>query len=220
MSSILILQAHPNPTSFVAALAQHYQQGAQSAGATVTCIDVSTLQFDLVLRGGFTSPMPDEPDLARVRKAIADAEHVVWMFPTWWVGLPAALKGLIDRLFLPGQAFVYEGGPLPRGLMAGRSARYITTMDSPRLWYWLAHRRAIAASFGRGTLRFVGFSPVRGTLLFNVRKMTARRRAAWLHKLEQLGQRDAVKLLRPKALRVAAPKPHNAGNVAGNVIRD
>lgn len=196
MSSILILQAHPDPTSFVAALAQHYQQGAQSAGATVTCIDVSTLQFDLVLRGGFTTPMPDEPDLARVRKAIADAKHVVWMFPTWWVGLPAALKGLIDRLFLPGQAFVYEGRPLPRGLMAGRSARYITTMDSPRIWYWLAHRRAIAASLGRGTLRFVGFSPVRGTLLYSVRTMTAKRRAAWLHKMQQLGHRDAVALQR------------------------
>jgi len=188
MSSILVLLAHPAPASFVAALAKHYVQGAQRAGATVELIDVTTLQFDPVLRGGYRTPMPDEPDLARVRQAVNDAAHVVWIFPTWWVGLPAVLKGLIDRLLLPGQAFVFEGGPLPRGLLTGRSTRYITTMDSPRFWYWLTHRRAMAASFARGTLRFVGFGPVRSTLLYSVRKMSAARRATWLAKLEQLGQ--------------------------------
>lgn len=194
MSSILVLLAHPDPASFVAALAQHYVQGAQRAGASVELIDITALQFDPVLRGGYRTPMPDEPDLARVRKAVNDAAHVVWIFPTWWVGLPAVLKGLIDRLLLPGQAFVFEGGALPRGLLAGRSTRYITTMDSPRLWYWLAHRRAMAASFARGTLRFVGFAPIRSTLLYSVRKMAPARRAAWLTKLEQLGHADAQRV--------------------------
>ncbi|MGK3963877.1 hypothetical protein WMF38_06825 [Sorangium sp. So ce118] len=53
------------------------------------------------------------------------------------------------------------------GLLAGRSARVVTTMDSPSWWYRFWHRRSVHASFVNATLRFVGFGPVRETTYFN-----------------------------------------------------
>jgi NAD(P)H dehydrogenase (quinone) len=122
--------SHPDPQSFSRALANAYARGATSHGVTVRQFDATELRFDVVLRGAHTTPMHDEPDLARLREAIDASAHVAWFFPTWWAGLPAALKGLVDRLFLPKVSFRYEGG-LPRGLLKGRSSRYVATMDSP-----------------------------------------------------------------------------------------
>ena len=187
---VTLLTAHPVADSFCSTLAAAWSSGARAAGATVHHFDATALRFDPVVRGAHVTPADDEPDLAKVRAAVEVSQHVTWLFPTWWVGLPAAMKGLVDRLLLPGWAFKYEGGALPRGLMAGRSTRYVTTMDSPRPWYWLAHHDAFGGSFGRGTLRYVGFSKVERTVLYGVRGMSPAVRAKWTARLEALGRED------------------------------
>ncbi len=196
---LTIVTAHPNPASFSRALAAAYATGARSAGATVHTFDATELEFDPILRGAHATPMPDEPDLAKLRAAIDASSHVAWFFPTWWAGLPAALKGLVDRLFLPKVSFRYEGG-LPKGLLKGRSSRYVATMDSPALWYWLAHHDALGGSFGRGTLQFVGFGPIHRNLLFSVRTLDEPTRARWLSRVEALGAKDVARAPQPVAL--------------------
>lgn len=193
MKTVTLLTAHPDAGSFNSSLADAWARGAETAGATVLRFDVTRLSFEPVLRGGYSQPMPDEPDLARVRAAFERSTHVTWSFPTWWAGLPAALKALVDRLMLPGWAFRYEGGPLPVGLLAGRSSRYITTMDSPWWWYRLAHHDALAGSFGRGTLAFTGFAPVERTLVFRTRHLDASARARWVERVERQGRADVTR---------------------------
>lgn len=205
--NILVLTAHPDPASLNGQLAAAYVAGAEAQGATVTTIDLCSLAFDPVLRGGFRTPMPDEPDLAMLRERLLAADHVVWFFPVWWAGPPAILKAVIDRVFLPGWAFRFEKGPLPVGLLAGRSTRYVATMDSPRLWYLLAHHDALGGSFGRGTLAFVGFAPVERTLFYGVRTLDARARAAACAKSKKIGERDA-RSLEPSAKPLAAGGTH------------
>ena len=189
-----LVTSHPDPQSFSRSLANAYARGATTRGLTIRQFDATELRFDPVLRGAHTSPMHDEPDLAGVRLAVDKSAHVAWFFPTWWAGLPAALKGLVDRLFLPKVSYVYEGG-LPRGLLKGRSSRYVSTMDSPALWYWLAHQDALGGSFGRGTLQFVGFGPVERTLVHGVRTLSEDARGSWLQRVENLGARDATRVL-------------------------
>lgn len=191
MTTVTLLTAAPSEDSFNAALAQAWKKGAEASGATVRHFDVTKLQFDPVLRGAYREPMRDEPDLAAVRAAFEVSSHVTWVFPTWWAGLPAAMKALVDRLFLPGWAFRFEGKALPVGLMAGKSTRYVTTMDSPGLWYRLAHHDALAGSFGRATLGFVGFAPVKRSLVFGTRKLGEAARGKWLARLEREGGDDA-----------------------------
>lgn len=42
------------------------------------------------------------------QQAILDAQHVVFIFPTWWSSIPALLKGFVDRALLPEYAFRYR----------------------------------------------------------------------------------------------------------------
>lgn len=190
--NVTLLTAHPDPSSFCGALAAAWRRGAEEQGATVHHFDATRLEFDPVLRGPHVEAQHDEPDLARVRAAVEASAHVTWLFPTWWVGLPAAMKGLVDRLLLPRWAYRYEGGALPRGLLAGRSARYVTTMDAPRPWYWLAQHDAHGGAFARGTLHYVGFKPIDETLIFSTRKLDEAARARWLGRLAQHGRDDVT----------------------------
>ncbi len=191
-----LLTASPLADSFNNALAAGWRRGAEAAGARVLAFDVSQLRIDPVLRDGHRSDVDDEDDLAAVRAAVTASVHVTWVFPLWWVGLPAALKALVDRLFLPGWAFRYDGAALPTGLLAGRSSRYITTMDSPSWWYRLANHDALAGSFGRGTLRFVGFAPVTRSLVFNTRKLDEAARARAVVRAEADGADDIARCRR------------------------
>ena len=73
------------------------------------------------------------------------------------VGMPAILKGFIDRIFVAGFAYKYEGA-LPKGLLKGKKAWVINTLDSP-LWYAaLLYRSADWIIMKRGVLRFVAFA--------------------------------------------------------------
>ena len=190
---VTLLTAHPVADSFCSTLAKAWKSGAESAGATAHHFDATALRFDPVVRHAGITPNDDEPDLARVRAAVETSAHVTWLFPTWWVGLPGAMKALVDRLLLPNWAFRYEGGALPRGLLAGKSSRYVATMDSPRPWYWLAHHDAFGGALGRGTLRFVGFKPVERTMVYGVRTLDAAARAKWATTLERQGHEDVTR---------------------------
>jgi NAD(P)H dehydrogenase (quinone) len=132
MTNILILDGHPDPESLTSALVHAYANGARAVLADVRVLALRDLTFDLVLHRGFRVGQPLEADLETALAAIRDARHVVFAFPTWWAAPPALVKGFVDRLFLPGVAFEFERGKaLPTGFFRGRSARLMTTMDSP-----------------------------------------------------------------------------------------
>jgi NAD(P)H dehydrogenase (quinone) len=80
----------------------------------------------------------------------------------WWGAEPAQLKGLIDRLFLPGFTFAYhKDDPWWDKLMVGRSADMIATMDTPPFILWLWHGNALLKRWKGQVLGFCGFAPVR-----------------------------------------------------------
>lgn len=188
---ILVLMGHPDLDSFGARAAQSYTDQARALGADVTQINLVELSFDLVLRHGYRKQQPLEPDLQRARDALVDADHIAFAFPMWWSSSPALVKGFIDRVFTPGFAFAYpSGGGVPKRLLTGRSARFLTTMDAPSFWYKLRLRSPLHASFVTGTLKFVGFSPVRTTTLYGMRQLSAAAREAALEQMRRCAAQD------------------------------
>jgi NAD(P)H dehydrogenase (quinone) len=207
MQHALVLLGHADPRSFNAQLARAYTDALTSAGATAELLPLAELSFDPVLRAGFAGAQPLEPDLVRVREAIERADHLAWFFPTHWASPPAIVRALVDRLFLPGWAFRYERGAsetgsLPTGLLAGRSARVVTTMDSPGWWYALAHHRAIHGSFVTGTLSYVGLAPVRTTTIHRVRELDSKARAQHVEAMASLARGDVSARRGERARRV------------------
>jgi putative NADPH-quinone reductase len=190
MTRALVLLGHADPKSFVAALAHAYVDAFRAAGGTAELVTLSELAFDPVLRHGHARDQALEPALVALRESFERAGHVAWFFPTYWASPPAIVRAVVDRLFLPGWAFRYGKGPLPEGLLRGRSARVVLTMDSPRFWYTLSHNRAVHGAFVSGTLRFVGFRPIRTTTIYEVRTMTENARERRIAEMAALAARD------------------------------
>lgn len=189
--NVLVILGHPRTASFCAALARAYAEAARGAGANVRTLELAELPFDPVLHEGYARPQALEATLEAVQVDVSWAHHLVFVYPIWWGGLPALLKGFFDRVFLPGYAFKYRpNSALWDKLLAGRSARVLVTMDSPP-WYY----RWIAGAPGdkqirRTILEFCGVKPVRITHFGSVKTSTGARRAAWLERAAALGRRD------------------------------
>lgn len=167
---VLIINGNPQRESLCHSLCLAYQEGAEQAGHEVSMVQVREMQFDPVLREGYHDIQELEPDLAAFQKKILWASHLVIVYPTWWGGMPALLKGLFDRSFLPGFAFRYhEKDPFWDKLLKGRSAHLITTMDAPGLWYRLVYRSAGTNMLRNVILKFSGISPVKSTVIGRVK---------------------------------------------------
>ncbi len=194
MSRLLVINGHPDAKSFSAELSEAYAAAAE-AHTSVARLELRELSFDLVLRHGYSQPQPLEPDLQRATEAIRAARHVAWFFPCWWNSTPALVKGFVDRVFLPGFAFRYDADKaLPVKLLTGRSARLVTSMDSPWLWHKLVNRSAVNVQFERSTLGFSGFSPVKSDTFYSARKMTADAHLRARERMRKMGARDAQKV--------------------------
>ena len=185
-----LLVVADGPGTLHAALAEAWADGARAAGAEVRTLHVGALDFDPHLSLGYASTQSLEPDLQRARELIEWSEHQVWAFPIWWGALPAKLKGLIDRAFLPGWAFRYRAGSaLPEQLLRGRTAELIATMDSPGWWYRLWHRAAAHAQLSRATLGLCGVRTVGSRTFPTVRTSTPAQRERWLAAMRARGER-------------------------------
>jgi putative NADPH-quinone reductase len=188
MKKILIINGHPDKSSFNHALAKAYWEGAQASHGEISQINIGELDFSPNLAFGYRKRTDWEPDLVDAVQKLKDADHLVWVFPMWWSGVPAIMKGFIDRTFLPGITFEQiEGKPLPRKLLKGTTARIIMTADSPRWYDRLFMHSAAINQFKKGTLEFCGVSPVKVTYLPMIKDSTPALREKWLKKVHDLG---------------------------------
>jgi NAD(P)H dehydrogenase (quinone) len=190
---ILLILGHPQANSFCNALLEHYAEGAATNHANVEVLRLSDLKFDPISRG-YGMPMALEADLLRAQQRILWADHLVFVYPTWWGDTPALLKGFIERTFMPGFAFKYKKNSVWWDrLLSGKSARIITTMDSPSWWHYLMHLAPGINALKRATLHFCGINPVSTTTIGNVRALSSEQRQKWLENVKQLGAKDGKK---------------------------
>jgi len=192
MKKILVILGHPSRDSFCHALAETYIESATAAGAELRKLYLGDLMFDPILHEGYRVIQPLEPDLEKAREDIRWAQHLVFVYPSWWGGLPALLKGFVDRVFLPGFGFKFvEKALLPQKLLSGRSARLIVTMDTPPWIY-----RWFLSAPGHNQMRkcilnFCGIAPVKCTTFSPIKKSTDERRAGYLKAVGALARKEA-----------------------------
>lgn len=190
MKKIAIINGHPNKESFNFGIAEAYKNGAIEAGAEIKEILIADLNFNPNLQFGYQKRMELEPDLLKAWEMIQWADHLVWIHPVWWGGLPALMKGFIDRLFLPGLAYRYrENSVWWDKLLKGKTAHIITTIDQPGWYYWLMYGRPSVNQLKKSTLEFCGIKPVKVTYLGIIRTSSKEQREIWLKKGRSLGQK-------------------------------
>jgi putative NADPH-quinone reductase len=169
-ANILILNGHPDPASkgLCHAIAEAYAEGAREGGHAVSRLDVARLEFGFLRTQDAFEHEPPPPDIVRAQEAVKSATHLVVIFPLWMGDMPALLKAFLEQTLRPGFAYSYRPKGLPVMHLKGRSARVIVTMGMPAFvyrWYFRAHG---LKSLERNILRFVGFAPVRDTIVGNL----------------------------------------------------
>lgn len=190
MKKILIINGHPNKDSFCNALAEAYRKGAISSQAEVKEIIIRDLTFNPSLQFGYQKRTELEPDLLTAWENIKWADHLVWVHPVWWGGLPAITKGFIDRLFLPGFTFQPRENSLWWDkLLKGKTAHIITTLDQPSWYYRLAFGRPSVNQLKKSILGYCGVKPVHVTYIGPIKNSTEDFRRKWLLRIEKTGNR-------------------------------
>ncbi len=187
---ILLLQGHPDPAAphLCHALADHYIAGAREAGHEVRQAVLTRLDFPLLRSAEDWKEGRLPEGLEAVQQDIAWCDHLVLVFPLWLGDMPALVKAFLEQVMRPHFAFEYEAGnPLGRKGLTGRSARVIVTMGMPAAIYRHVYRAHSVRALERNVLGFVGFAPVRETLIGSVEGLEDRARRRWLDRLRRLG---------------------------------
>jgi putative NADPH-quinone reductase len=192
-AKILILNGHPDPVrkGLCHALADAYGAGAAEGGHEVRRLDIATLAFGFVHSQSEFEHGEALPDIVTAQEAIKWASHVVVIFPLWLGDVPAVLKAFLEHTLRPGFAYAYRPSGFPEMFLTGRSARIVVTMGMPAFvyrWYFRAHG---LKNLKRNILRFVGFSPVRDTVLGSVGTRSKPQIARWFDDMKALGRRGA-----------------------------
>ena len=113
MTRVLVVYCHPNPASFTAAMRDRALAALGSGGHEVRITDLYADGFDPAMscdeRRDHKEPGV-APELERYAEDLRWTQALVLVYPTWWSGQPAMLKGWIDRVWVAGVAWELPAG--------------------------------------------------------------------------------------------------------------
>lgn len=212
----LIVLAHPEPTSFNAALAARMRDALREAGHSVTVSDLYADGFNPVAgRHDFTTTADADrfhyqseqalaarvggftPEIAREQRRVTDADLLILQFPLWWGGPPAILKGWFERVLAYGVAYV-DGRRFDSGVFKGRRALLSVTAGGteerlgPEGVYGGVDR--ILWQPQRLTLEYMGYSVEEPFVSYAAPRVSDETRAAYL---EQAARRACEAAAKP-----------------------
>jgi len=185
----LVIYAHPVQTSYCAALCAKAVDTLKEARHEVRVLDLYAENFEPALtrqeRLDYHPPGTNEQNVRPHIELIKWAEALIFVYPTWWYGLPAILKGWLDRVWVPAVAFTMPKTSRPiRGLMDNIVRIVgITTSGSTRWWMaWIGSpgRRTLT----RGIRALCGpRCRTRWIAHYDIDRSTAASRAAFLERI-------------------------------------
>lgn len=133
----LIVYAHPNHESFNHAILETTVHALKKNGHEVVVRDLYALDFQPVLKPEDTAAMKagqTPADIKTEQEFIAQADAITFIYPIWWTGLPAILKGYVDRVFSYGFAYAYGAEGIDK-LLKGKKGLIINTHGTPKEIY-------------------------------------------------------------------------------------
>lgn len=157
MTRALVVLAHPLKDSLCRHLAERAVKAARAQGWQVSLRDLCAEGFDPRLtheeRSSYYSGFQGEA--AKEVEELTQAQVLILVFPTWWFGFPAVLKGWFDRIWAPGAAYDHAPGfgPMIPRLGGLREVLAVTTMGAPAWVDRLVMRRPLARVLRMGIVK-------------------------------------------------------------------
>lgn len=161
--NILIIYAHPNTNTFSNKLLESCVEEAHVFGHKTEVRDLYRIGFNPVLQtsdfaASKSGNLPD--DIRHEQELITAADLLIFIYPIWWGGMPAILKGYFDRIFLSGFAYVHNDS-VHQSLLSGKNAMVFCTQGSSLEEYaGNGMTDAIVRINETGIFSFVGLEPL------------------------------------------------------------
>ncbi|MBV8124668.1 MAG: NAD(P)H-dependent oxidoreductase [Burkholderiales bacterium] len=204
--NVLLVLAHPEPQSFNGAMFGTARSALEANGHQVVTSDLYRMGFDpvssrrnfvSVKEAGYLKLQAEEMLASEVHGFALDVEAeiakieaadlMIWQFPLWWFGMPAILKGWVDRVFAMGR--VYGNGHIyETGRFKGKRALLSLTTGGPEAAYqqggFNGDLEAMLRPMQRGMLEFTGFSVLMPQVVYGPVRADDAQRHAWLAQWE------------------------------------
>ncbi|MEI8286611.1 MAG: NAD(P)H-dependent oxidoreductase [Actinomycetes bacterium] len=162
----LVIYCHPVSDSFCAAMRDAAVAGLQQAGHHVDVIDLAAENFNPVMSREEWHRYVDShgaipPDLEQHVALVKSAQILVFVYPTWWSGLPAQLKGWLERIMVENVAYKFNKSNRVRPALTNvQRIHILSTFGSPHWYIAFVHNngkrilsRALRLSTGRARVR-------------------------------------------------------------------
>ncbi len=160
---ITLLLGHPNAGQTLSGeMALIYETAAKKAGHEVKRFNLAEMKFDPILHQGYKAIQQLEPDLLTLQDAIKWCDHLVIIYPNWWQTMPALLKGMFDRIWLPGFCFNMRKNKQGKQTigwikrMKGKTSRVFVLSGTHPFFIWLMFGD-YTNEIKKGILWFAGF---------------------------------------------------------------
>lgn len=159
----LIIYCHPNPNSLNSHLKNQLVEHLEKNNHEVVVRDLYSLHFNPILsledmvgqRNGLVAE-----DVKQEQDFITWAECITFLHPIWWTGLPAVMKGYIDRVFSYGFAYRYDQG-IQKGLLIGKQTVIINTHGKSKAEYeQMGMDKALLLTSDKGIYTYSGLEVV------------------------------------------------------------
>ena len=165
MANILLIYGHPKtPTSFNFSLKEKLVSVLKTKGHNVLVRDLYEVSFNPLLSSEdlaklHNNEIPD--DIKKEQDFIKNADVIIFIYPIWWAGSPAIIKGYIDRVFSYSFAYMYKGNKVV-GLLTDKRAIIINSHGSPYDFYEReGFHTAIQKVNDDGIFAFCGFKRIK-----------------------------------------------------------
>jgi len=133
-----VIFAHPLEDSFAASLRNSVVETLEARGHDVDLCDLYKESFDPTLsaheRRTYKDTSENSKRVSEHVQRLRQAEGLIFVFPSWWYGMPAILKGYFDRVWLPGVAFEFGPQTIRPLLTSIRLFGVVTTTGAPQ-WF-------------------------------------------------------------------------------------
>lgn len=192
----LIVFNHPYGGSYCAAVMAAVEKGLEKSGQPYKTINLDQEEFDPVMkskdliafagaaRAGEEALAVVDETVMRYKGMLEWAEHLVMIFPIWWMTMPAMTKGFIDKVIFPAIAYTMDNGRLISRLQI-KKVTIITTMNTPAEAYRDLFNNAIEGSLINGTFKKIGIEDVKWISLNEVKQASDELRKLWLAQIEK-----------------------------------
>jgi NAD(P)H dehydrogenase (quinone) len=184
----LIVYANPSPASLSSKVREVVEDELKKKGTDMVVRDLYAMNFNPVLTSADQlanreGHLPE--DIKIEQEYVAWADVIIFIYPIWWTGLPAIMKGYIDRILLYGFAYKFGTEGLIK-LLKGKRAVILNNHGLPKDLYDKGMYQALKMTSDEGICNFVGLEVVDHLFFPSSTSSSEEQKQEYLVKVRQL----------------------------------